>query len=79
MTAVIIEAAMNGVTGRGRNPRVPLSPEEQAKDALECVDAGATVIHTHAANIAAPLQEVVDAYAGAYRPVVASAERGSPS
>jgi uncharacterized protein (DUF849 family) len=67
---VIIEAAMNGVTGRGRNPHVPLSPEEQAKDALACVDAGATVIHTHAANIAAPLDEVVDAYAGAYRRVV---------
>lgn len=71
MTApVIIEAAMNGVTGSRRNARVPITPEEQAKDALACVDAGATVIHTHAADIAAPPEGAAAQYAAAYRPVV---------
>jgi uncharacterized protein (DUF849 family) len=67
---VIIEAALNGVTIRARNPNVPATAEEQAKDALACVDAGATVIHTHAPNIAAPPDEATDQYAIAFRPVV---------
>ena len=67
---VIIEAAMNGVTGSRRNAHVPITPEEQAKDALACVDAGATVIHTHAPNIAVPPDEAADQYAIAFRPVV---------
>jgi uncharacterized protein (DUF849 family) len=36
---VIIEAALNGVTGRQHNANVPATAEEQAKDALACVDA----------------------------------------
>ncbi|MDQ1509120.1 MAG: 3-keto-5-aminohexanoate cleavage enzyme, partial [Actinomycetota bacterium] len=67
---VIIEAALNGVTSRARNPNVPATAEEQAKDALACVDAGATVIHTHAPNIAVPPDEAADQYAIAFRPVV---------
>jgi uncharacterized protein (DUF849 family) len=67
---VIIEAALNGVTSRDRNPVVPATAEEQAKDALACVDAGATVIHTHAPNIAVPPEEAVEQYAIAFRPVV---------
>src|SRR5207253_8619210 len=70
-TPVIIEGALNGVTSRLRNPDVPITPEEQAKDALACVDAGATVIHTHAANIAAPPDDAAACYAAAFEPVVA--------
>jgi uncharacterized protein (DUF849 family) len=66
---VIIEAALNGVTSRNRNANVPATAEEQASDALACVDAGATVIHTHAPNIAAPPEEATEQYATAYRPV----------
>jgi len=51
---VIIEAALNGVTSRQHNAHVPATAEEQAKDALACVDAGATVIHTHAPDIVVP-------------------------
>jgi uncharacterized protein (DUF849 family) len=36
---VIIEAALNGVTSRQHNANVPATAEEQAKDALACVDA----------------------------------------
>jgi uncharacterized protein (DUF849 family) len=67
---VIIEAALNGVTSRTRNPNVPDTAEEQAKDALACVDAGATVIHTHAPNIVVPPAAAAEQYAIAYRPVV---------
>ena len=70
MTApVIIEAALNGVTSKKRNPHAPLAPDEQAKDGLACVDAGATVIHTHAANIAVPPEDAARDYAAAYRPL----------
>jgi uncharacterized protein (DUF849 family) len=68
---VIIEAAMNGVTSRARNPHAPITPREQAKDALACVDAGATVIHTHCADLAAPPEDAAAQYAAAYEPVVA--------
>jgi 3-keto-5-aminohexanoate cleavage enzyme len=69
-TPVIIEAALNGVTRRARNAHVPLAPDEQAKDAISCLEAGATVIHTHAENIAAPPEDAAAQYAAAYRPVV---------
>jgi 3-keto-5-aminohexanoate cleavage enzyme len=67
---VVIEAALNGVTSRGRNAHAPIAPDEQAKDALACVDAGATVIHTHTSNLAAPVEEATESYAAAYAPVV---------
>jgi uncharacterized protein (DUF849 family) len=67
---VIIEAALNGVTTPAHNAKVPATAEEQAGDALACVDAGATVIHTHAPNIVVPPPEAADQYATAYRPVV---------
>jgi uncharacterized protein (DUF849 family) len=67
---VIIEAALNGVTTRARNANVPATAEEQAEDALVCVGAGATVIHTHAPNVGAPPDEAAEQYAIAYRPVV---------
>jgi uncharacterized protein (DUF849 family) len=71
-TPVVIEAALNGVTAKKRNPRAPISPEEQATDALACVDAGATVIHTHCADMAAPPEVAAAQYAAAFEPVVAA-------
>ncbi len=68
---VLIEAALNGVTSRARNPHVPITAEEQAEVALACVDAGATVIHTHASNLGAPPEDAAAEYAAAYAPVVA--------
>jgi len=70
MTPVIIEAALNGVTTKQRNRHSPVTPDEQAKDGLACVDAGATVVHTHAAGIAVTPEEAAAQYADAYRPVV---------
>jgi 3-keto-5-aminohexanoate cleavage enzyme len=67
---VIIEAALNGVTSKARNALVPVTPDEQAADGLACVDAGATVIHTHTADMLGPVDDVAGQYAAAYRPVV---------
>jgi len=69
---VVIEAALNGVTSKARNPHVPISAEEHAADGIACVDAGATVIHTHTEHMAAPVEEVAEEYARAYRPIVAA-------
>ena len=40
MRAVIVEAAINGVTSKERNPHVPCLPAEIAADALACLRAG---------------------------------------
>jgi 3-keto-5-aminohexanoate cleavage enzyme len=69
---VIIEAALNGVTSKARNPVVPTAPDELARDAIGCIDAGATVVHTHSHDIAAPPTEAAKIYAAAYAPVVAA-------
>ena len=71
---VIIEVAVNGVTTKARNARVPVEPEEIAADTIACLDAGATVVHTHAAN--RPGAEVspeatAEEYARAYRLILA--------
>jgi uncharacterized protein (DUF849 family) len=47
MSPVIIEAAINGVTNKHRNPHVPCEPAEIAADALACLDAGAAIVHNH--------------------------------
>jgi uncharacterized protein (DUF849 family) len=47
MDPVIIEAAINGVTSKARNPHVPLAPQEISRDALDCLAAGAAIVHNH--------------------------------
>src|SRR5215468_3233719 len=47
MTPVIIEAAINGITNKARNPHVPCAPAEIAADALQCLAAGAAIVHNH--------------------------------
>lgn len=67
---VIIEAALNGVTNAARNPRVPATVDDQASAALACIDAGATVIHTHAPDLFVDADAAAAQYEAAYRPVV---------
>ena len=50
-TPVIIEAAINGVGSKERNPNIPLEPAEIVEDTFRCLDAGATIIHAHNSNI----------------------------
>jgi 3-keto-5-aminohexanoate cleavage enzyme len=45
---VIITAAITGgVHGKESNPNIPTTPEEQALAALDCYNAGASVLHLH--------------------------------
>jgi len=45
---LIIDARLNEYTGREANPNVPFSPEEIARDAEACRQAGASIVHYHA-------------------------------
>lgn len=48
MEKLIITAAITGAeTTKEMNPNLPVTPEEQAKDAAACVKAGAAIIHLH--------------------------------
>ena len=44
---VILELAVNGATGRERNPHVPRTPAEIADVALAALEAGAAIVHNH--------------------------------
>src|SRR5205823_4379813 len=73
MDPVVIEVAVNGVTRKERNPAVPVAPEEVAVDTIQCLDAGATVVHTHPHSFGDGSSPDVTAekYAAAYRTVMA--------
>lgn len=48
MNPLILTAAITGAeTTRKDQPNLPITPEEQAADALACYEAGARVIHLH--------------------------------
>ena len=44
---IVTVAITGGVHGKESNPAIPVTPEEQAQDALDCYNAGATVLHLH--------------------------------
>lgn len=69
---VIIEAAINGVTTREQNPRVPITPEEVAAEALACIEAGAAVIHNHTTVFGQGPEASADAYQAGWKPVLAA-------
>ena len=51
-TPVILEAAINGMTSKEKNPHAPRSHEEIEHDALLCYALGATIVHAHNSDIA---------------------------
>jgi 3-keto-5-aminohexanoate cleavage enzyme len=68
---VIVEAAINGVTPKSRNPHVPITPDEIAADARACFDAGAAIVHNHVDVIMVPGDEAADRYLEGWAPVLA--------
>ncbi|MDY7103377.1 MAG: 3-keto-5-aminohexanoate cleavage protein [Actinomycetota bacterium] len=68
---VIIEAAINGVGTKARNPNVPVSHDELRADARACFDAGAAIVHAHNRSIRLVGSEAVDDYAAVWAPLVA--------
>jgi uncharacterized protein (DUF849 family) len=70
-TPVVIEAAINGVTPKSRNPNVPILPEEIAADALACFEAGAAVVHNHSDVVMVAGDVAAERYLEGWRPVLA--------
>ncbi len=70
---VILEAAINGTTTRERNPHVPRSPGEIAREAIACIEAGASIIHNHTddpvIDMVTPSHDAAP-YVEAWRPVL---------
>ncbi|MFP9191399.1 3-keto-5-aminohexanoate cleavage protein [Natrialbaceae archaeon A-CW1-1] len=48
MTKTWLEVAINGPWNRQQQPNVPVTPEECIADAVDCVEAGAAIVHVHA-------------------------------
>lgn len=69
---MIIEAAINGMTTRDRNPNVPITPDEIAEDALACLEAGASIIHHHIDRVGIGEDEAAERYLESWRPVLAA-------
>ena len=44
---VILECAINGSTTKARNPGAPETVKEHTAEIIQCLDAGATIIHSH--------------------------------
>ncbi|MFL0585375.1 3-keto-5-aminohexanoate cleavage protein [Sphingomonas olei] len=72
MPPLIIEAALNGATPKSRNPNVPVSPQELAREALAAMEAGAAIVHTHIERMDMTGDAAVDRYMAAYVPVLAA-------
>jgi uncharacterized protein (DUF849 family) len=69
-TPVVVEAAINGATQKARNPRVPTAPDEIARDALACMEAGAAIVHNHIDDFSLGGAEAAARYLEGWRPVV---------
>jgi uncharacterized protein (DUF849 family) len=67
---VILEAAINGGTTPAKNPRVPRTHAEIARDALRCFELGAAIVHAHNASYALSGQAAADDYLAAWRGVL---------
>jgi uncharacterized protein (DUF849 family) len=65
----LLEAALNGDRD---HPRAPRTPEELARDAAACVDAGAAVLHLHPYDLAGRETLAAEACAAAIRAVHAA-------
>lgn len=66
---VIIEVALNGATSPDRNPNVPVGQQALAEDAIRCIEAGASIVHTHAPDIRVPGEEGARLYLDHFEPI----------
>ena len=67
---VLIEVALNGATRPEVNPHVPQTQERLVEDALACIEAGATIVHTHAPDISVGGRAGADLYLAHFRPIL---------
>lgn len=67
---MVVNVALTGaVPGKADNPRVPLTPEEIAADAIACAEAGAAVAHIHVRDEAGAPTHRRDLYERAITPI----------
>ncbi|MCA9509146.1 MAG: 3-keto-5-aminohexanoate cleavage protein [Myxococcales bacterium] len=67
---VVIEVALNGATRPEVNPNAPQTQERLVEDALACIEAGASIVHTHAPDITKGGREGAELYLAHFRPVL---------
>jgi 3-keto-5-aminohexanoate cleavage enzyme len=68
-TPVILECAINGSVAKAKNPRAPATAEEHAEEMIRCLNAGATIIHTHSNEPNEDVQKAALFYIESFRPV----------
>jgi len=66
---VILECAINGSTTKAKNPFAPETYEEQTAEIIRCLDAGATIVHSHSNQPNEDAQAAAAAYKKVYEPV----------
>ena len=68
----IVEVALNGQTSKQQNPNVPRSSAEIAACAIACIEAGASIVHTHISDITVPGERAAALYLEHFRPILAA-------
>jgi 3-keto-5-aminohexanoate cleavage enzyme len=68
-TPVILECAINGSVTKAKNPFAPGTPEEHTAEVINCLDAGATIIHMHSNQPNEDVQIAAQPYIDIYGPV----------
>ncbi|MAG32731.1 MAG: 3-keto-5-aminohexanoate cleavage protein [Deltaproteobacteria bacterium] len=69
-TPVILEAAINGMTSKEKNPNSPREPDEIIRESLLCYELGATIVHAHNGDISLTGRAAADDYLLAWRPIM---------
>ena len=68
-TPVILECAINGSTTKAKNPLAPETVEEQTAEIIRCLDAGATIVHSHSNQPNEDPKVAAQPYMDAFRPI----------
>ncbi len=69
-TPVILEAAINGMTSKEKNPNAPRTHDEIEQEALLCFDLGATIVHAHNSDISLTGEEAAEDYLVPWRRIL---------
>ncbi|NLW19385.1 MAG: 3-keto-5-aminohexanoate cleavage protein [Candidatus Cloacimonetes bacterium] len=74
MNPLILTAAITGAeTTRADQPNLPITPEEQAREAIACYEAGARVIHLHVRDDEGKPTQSMDRFTAAIESIRAAA------
>jgi uncharacterized protein (DUF849 family) len=68
-TPVILEVAISGTNSKKNNPLVPESVEEHIAEMDACLDAGATIVHSHSNHPDPNPEKAAEFYRDTFRPI----------